>query len=39
VVRDPFPTQQNIANNGRIEYPGSAIASLMEAHWYIRISQ
>jgi hypothetical protein len=37
VVRDPWPSQQNIRNSGRIEYPGSQIASLMQAYWYIRV--
>lgn len=37
VVRDPWPSQENINNNGRAEYPGQNIANLMQAHWYIRI--
>lgn len=37
VVRDPWPSQWNIANYGRIEYVGAPIARLMQAYWYIRI--
>ncbi len=37
VVRDPWPNEQNVANRGRVEYPGSNIASLIQAHWYIRV--
>ena len=37
VVRDPWPSAQNIANNGRVEYTGIQIASLMQAYWYIRV--
>lgn len=37
IVRDPFPTPENIANRGRVEYPGANFANLMQAHWYIRI--
>ena len=37
VVRDPWPSQQNISTNGRVEYPGSNLANLIQAHWYIRI--
>jgi len=37
VVRDPWPSQQNVRNRGRVEYPGARIASLMQAYWYIRI--
>ncbi|WP_084454568.1 C39 family peptidase [Algoriphagus terrigena] len=37
VVRDPWPSEQNIYNNGRVEYLGQNIAVLMQAHWYIRI--
>lgn len=37
VVRDPWPSPQNIRNNGRVEYPANKIASLMMAHWYVRV--
>lgn len=37
VVRDPWPSEQNINNSGRVEYNGSYLANLMQAHWYIRI--
>lgn len=37
VVRDPWPSQQNIATNGRVEYPGLNLANVIQAHWYIRI--
>jgi hypothetical protein len=37
VVRDPWPSPANISNNGRVEYPGANLASVIQAHWYIRI--
>ncbi|SIS63791.1 papain-like cysteine protease family protein [Chryseobacterium gambrini] len=37
VVRDPWPTPQTIASNGRMEYFGSSLASVIDVHWYIRI--
>jgi hypothetical protein len=37
VVRDPWPSQQNISTNGRVEYPGINLANVIQAHWYIRI--
>lgn len=37
VVRDPWPSPQNIQTAGRVEYPGSQLASLMQAYWYIRV--
>ncbi len=37
VVRDPWPSQENINTNGRVEYPGQNIANLIQAHWYIRV--
>jgi hypothetical protein len=37
VVRDPWPSDQNIQNLGRVEYPGLNFANLIQAHWYVRI--
>lgn len=37
IVRDPWPTPQNIANAGRVEYPASDFAQVVQAHWYIRV--
>lgn len=37
VVRDPWPSQTNINNRGRVEYSGRSLASLMMAHWYVRV--
>ena len=37
VVRDPWPSEQNISNLGRIEHPGRNLASLIQAHWYIQV--
>ncbi|MFD2943321.1 papain-like cysteine protease family protein [Flavobacterium notoginsengisoli] len=37
VVRDPWPSEENIMTNGRNEYYGSNLASLMQSHWYVRI--
>ena len=39
VVRDPWPSQSNINNRGKIEYPGAVLANNIQAHWYIRVSQ
>ena len=38
VVRDPWPSPQNIQTRGRVEYPGAQIASVMQAYWYIRVN-
>jgi hypothetical protein len=37
VVRDPWPSDDNIANLGRVEYPGRVLAQRMMAHWYVRV--
>jgi hypothetical protein len=37
VVRDPWPSPQNIATNGRNEYAGILLANVIQAHWYIRV--
>lgn len=37
VVRDPWPSPQNVANLGRVEYPGSVLAQRIMAHWYVRV--
>ncbi|WP_461044012.1 C39 family peptidase [Spirosoma harenae] len=37
VVRDPWPSPQNIANQGRVEYPALNLGSLIQSHWYVRI--
>ncbi|MBN2730353.1 MAG: C39 family peptidase [Bacteroidales bacterium] len=37
VVRDPWPSAENLASNGRVEYPGSYLASKIQAYWYIRV--
>lgn len=37
IVRDPWPSPQNISTNGRVEYPGQNLANLIQAHWYIRV--
>lgn len=37
IVRDPWPTPENAANKGRVEYSGANLAALIQAHWYIRI--
>jgi hypothetical protein len=39
VVRDPWPSQQNISNLGRVEYPAYALGNIIQSHWYIRISR
>lgn len=37
VVRDPWPSPQNIKTAGRVEYPAAQFASVMQAYWYIRV--
>lgn len=37
IVRDPFPTAENIQSRGRREYPGIALAQVMTAYWYVRV--
>lgn len=37
IARDPWPSGRNMANLGRVEYPGARIASLMQAYWYIQV--
>jgi len=38
VVRDPWPSPQNTASLGRVEYPGAILANKIQAHWYIRVA-
>lgn len=38
VVRDPWPSQENIANRGRKEYFGIDLVRKMEAFWIIRVN-
>lgn len=38
IVRDPFPTQANIQNNGRIEYPAAALAGNIQGYWFVRVN-
>lgn len=38
VVRDPWPSEINIRNRGRVEYPANALANNMMAHWFIRVN-
>jgi len=37
VVRDPFPTPQNIANQGRVEYLGVDLGPRIIGYWFVRI--
>ena len=37
VVRDPYPTPENVRNRGRVEYAGINLAQLIQAHWYVRV--
>ena len=37
VVRDPWPSQMNILNSGRLEYPGVLLANNIQAYWYVRV--
>ena len=37
VVRDPWPSEENIRNKGRVEYPAAALANNIQAYWYVRV--
>lgn len=37
VVRDPWPSGENIKNNGRVEYQALNLAQVIQAYWFIRI--
>ncbi|HVW13775.1 MAG TPA: papain-like cysteine protease family protein [Mucilaginibacter sp.] len=37
VVRDPWPSDKNIASGGRREYTGISLANLIQAHWFIYV--
>ena len=37
IVRDPWPSPENIANSGRVEWSGSQLASLIQGYWIIRV--
>jgi hypothetical protein len=39
IVRDPWPSQENILNKGRVEYPGINLANSITAHWYVRVAR
>jgi hypothetical protein len=39
VVRDPWPSANNRANGGRVEYQGIQLASLINAHWIISVNK
>jgi hypothetical protein len=39
VVRDPWPSPENMGTNGRREYPGAALASQMRHYWIIRVQR
>jgi len=38
IVRDPWPSPENKASAGRIEYWGHSIARLIQTHWYVRVN-
>jgi hypothetical protein len=37
VVRDPFPSDVNKCNNGRVEYGGKDLAKIIGGYWGIRV--
>jgi len=37
IVRDPWPSEVNVANEGRVVHRGYEIANSIQAHWYIVI--
>jgi hypothetical protein len=38
IVRDPWPSDQNIQHDGRVEYPAAVFGQLMTAYWIIRVN-
>lgn len=38
IVRDPWPSPENKASTGRIEYWGHSLAPLIQTHWYVRVN-
>ncbi|HAI75470.1 MAG TPA: hypothetical protein DCM08_04420 [Microscillaceae bacterium] len=37
VVRDPYPTAQNIQNYGRVEYDAASLMRQVEVYWFVRV--
>ncbi|HLZ87134.1 MAG TPA: papain-like cysteine protease family protein, partial [Puia sp.] len=37
VVRDPWPSDENIQNDGRVEYPAAMLGSRITACWIVRV--
>ena len=37
VVRDPWPSPQNVTSRGRVEYPSTQLVPFMQAYWYVRV--
>ena len=38
VVRDPWPSQENVANLGRKEFPASILANSIQGYWFVRVN-
>ncbi|MEO5917848.1 MAG: papain-like cysteine protease family protein [Luteolibacter sp.] len=39
IVRDPWPSPENIANRGRKEYEAAQFAQLMQGYWLVRVQR
>lgn len=39
IVRDPWPSPENVSNRGRVEYPGAILASKIQHYWYVYINR
>lgn len=37
IVRDPWPSEENLKTAGRIEYSGISLANLIQSHWYVKV--
>jgi hypothetical protein len=37
IVRDPWPSPENLKSAGRVEYWGHSLARLIETHWYVQV--
>jgi hypothetical protein len=37
IVRDPWPSEENLARGGRVEYSADQFAANMQAYWFVRV--
>lgn len=39
VVRDPWPSPENVFRRGRVEYDGRSLAAVIQAHWRVSVAK